>query len=105
MKYTNKDERRLKIVFVPQEYVFSLFQRGLIAGNTLHCPKVVAVPDVQIPADAMVRGVHYDYQRNAFGFIIWSAEFDTVTPGLLMPEVKYNWDTVAIAAKPIGGKK
>jgi len=67
------EERRCKILVLDYEHVIRLFMGLLDIG------------DVFLPDDARVVAVHDEWRRNGLSFIIWSASFDVVEDGYMIP--------------------
>ena len=70
-----RKERRIKLIAVKQSEIESYILIDKL-------PDVGVVSTHDIPENWMVGGVQYDFNRNAFLFIILSPEFESIPDGL-----------------------
>lgn len=66
-------DRRYRIQFVEESVLIDILN-----GR-------VTVADFDVPDDAMVVGAYQDFARDAFGFVIESAAFESVPLGEMIP--------------------
>ena len=66
-------KERIKMFYLPLQNVIDVF-----IGNL----KIINLPD-----DIIVLSVEYSLLRQSLGFLVWSATFDVVQEGFLVPEI------------------
>lgn len=74
-------ERREKIYRVSESAIILGFHLSL--EQTVDCFRVAGRPVV--PDGAIVMGVHHDFSRWAFCFVVWHESFDVVPAGQMIP--------------------
>lgn len=90
--------RRARIFYATPDFVLSLFDVGtpqkLYDGSLVYrLPRLT-----NLPSDARVTGVQYDFTRHAFAFRIEHPSFDPVAPGHVCPTMEVYIRTVEIPA-------
>src|SRR5689334_3309653 len=73
------NDRRLQILWVRPEIILTM-----LGGWRLRDRLVLPEFD-GLPADVKLLGCHEDYGRRAIGFCLWSATFDEVPDGAMIP--------------------
>ena len=85
--------RRCRIIRITPELIFNVLFYW-------HKSKNITLPYVvNIPKDAIIGGIQYDYQRNLFLIKIVSKEFDIVASGEEMPWMDVYCISVSLAKK------
>ena len=78
----NERQRRYKLAYVDSQLIWDML--GVLASaETVRLPVFSNMPE-----DAEVTSVQYDYSRLAFAFRIYHESFDVVEIGKMIPEVK-----------------
>jgi hypothetical protein len=53
----------------------------------------------EIPEGTFVRGVHYEYSRNAFAFVLEHPSFEPVPPGVEIPSIEVRCEAVEMPGR------
>ena len=94
------DDRRLKIVSIPENHVIDSF-----IGATRGFPSHVVLPLITgLPTDVRVHRVTYDFYRKCFAFMVSHPSFEEVPESQLIPDfvgplnLQWQWLELATAA-------
>jgi hypothetical protein len=75
---TEENDRRLRIVRVPQDQVLQQFSRPVD-------DRVILSEFIHLPPDYELRSVQYNFLYLSFEFLVWSMEFPSVSSYLQIP--------------------
>lgn len=87
MNLPNPNIRRRKVVFVPERFILTFFNRS----EFLNLP----IP-ANLPPDVRAISAHHDFLRNAFAVVIEHESFEEVNEAVQLPEVEIIWWTVKL---------
>lgn len=73
--------RKLRVVYVPREFVFNLFCEITFGGRIAR----VELEEGPLPDDVHVVEVAYSHERGAFAFLVRSRRFEPVPLGEIVP--------------------
>jgi len=90
----NPAARRLRIIYVPENYVLALLSRGLVCNQFIRVPEPIGLPET-----ARAVGVWSDWQRNAFAIVVQDPSFGEVPEAIMLPEMQVRWSYVEVAVK------
>jgi hypothetical protein len=74
-------EARYKIFYLPDMELRELFR-----GRCTEKDGQRNILTIDVPEGAIFDAVYYDFSRSAFAFRLWSADFDIVPNGALIPD-------------------
>ena len=86
--------RRLRVIYIPENYVLALLSRGLIHNQFIRVPEPLGLPET-----ARVVGVWSDWARNSFNIVVQDPSFEEVPEGVTLPEMRVQWSYLEVAVK------